>query len=141
MLVTSIFSFSHNVFYPIKKKIIILATFNMSSMFSTLSKKKEIIILATFNMSSANALNLVQSIKLSFGKEVKSLFTERASYRICSILFTFFYKSFSSPTPSVLSKNSYIFIVYHETPNIITFLTIYLYSFDGLFYGLLISPN
>ena len=110
-----------NVFYPIKKK--------------------EIIFLATFNMSSANALNLVQSIKLSFGKEVKSLFTERASYRICSILFTFFYKSFSSPTPSVLSKNSYIFIVYHETPNIITFLTIYLYSFDGLFYGLLISPN
>ena len=38
-------------------------------MFSTLSKT-EIIILATFYLSSVNALNLVKSKKLSFGKEL-----------------------------------------------------------------------
>ena len=47
MLVTSIFSFSHSVFYSIKKKIVILAM---------------------FKMSSANAFNLVMSKLLSFGK-------------------------------------------------------------------------
>ena len=49
MLVTSIFSFSHNVFYPSK------TNFNFS---------------ATFNLSSANAFNLDQSKNLSFGKEL-----------------------------------------------------------------------
>ena len=39
-------------------------------MFSTLSRR-EIIILATFDLSSANALNLVSSKTLSFGKELK----------------------------------------------------------------------
>ena len=38
-------------------------------MFSTLLKT-EITIFATFNLSSANALNLVHSKKLSFGKEL-----------------------------------------------------------------------
>ena len=43
-MVTSIFSFSHNVFYPITDRNL------------------------TFNLSSANALNLVQSKKLIFDK-------------------------------------------------------------------------
>ena len=46
MLVTCIFSFSHNVFFP----------------------ETEIIILATFNLLSAKALDMVKSKKLSFGK-------------------------------------------------------------------------
>ena len=54
MLVTSIFSFSHNVFNPIKKK--------------------EIITIATFYFSSANALNLVKSKKLSFSKYLNDSF-------------------------------------------------------------------
>ena len=48
MLVISIFSFSHSVFYSVKKG--------------------EIVILATFNLSSANAFNLVMSKIVSFGK-------------------------------------------------------------------------
>ena len=46
MLVTSIFSFSHNVFYSIKYRIFFLLL---------------------FNLSAANALNLVSSKTLSFG--------------------------------------------------------------------------
>ena len=53
MLVTSIFSFSRNIFY-------------LSLYFVLLSRRK-IIILATFNLSSANASNLVTSKMLSFG--------------------------------------------------------------------------
>ena len=49
MLVTSIFSFSHSVFYSITR---------------------EIVILATFNLLSANAFNLVMAKNLSFGKEL-----------------------------------------------------------------------
>ena len=48
MLVTNLFSFSHNVFLPIK----------------------EIIIWVTFILSSSNAFNLVTSKILSFGKEL-----------------------------------------------------------------------
>ena len=51
MLVTSIFSFSHNVFYPSKTKI-------------------KIFHLLLF-LSSANALNLDQSKMLSFDQEWK----------------------------------------------------------------------
>ena len=47
LLVNSNFSFSSNVFYPMKT---------------------EMIILAKFNLSSANALNLVQLKNLSFGR-------------------------------------------------------------------------
>ena len=42
------------------------------AIFSTLSKT-QIIILATYNLSSANALNLVLSKKLSFGKELSNI--------------------------------------------------------------------
>ena len=49
MLATSIFSFSHNVFY---------------------SFKKNIIILATSDLLSADAFSLVQPKMLSFGKEL-----------------------------------------------------------------------
>ena len=52
MLVTSIFSFSYNVFY---------------------SNTDRNNISATFNLLSANALNLVQSENLSFGKELSGL--------------------------------------------------------------------
>ena len=54
MLVTSIFSFSHSVFYS-----------------STLSRR-EITILASFNLSSANAFNFENSKILSFSKELKN---------------------------------------------------------------------
>ena len=49
MLVTSIFSFTHNVFYPLK------TNFNFS---------------VTFILSSANAFNLDLTKILSFGKEL-----------------------------------------------------------------------
>ena len=49
MLVTCIFSFSHNVF---------------------LQSKRKFIILVTFHLSSANAFSLDQSKILSFGKEL-----------------------------------------------------------------------
>ena len=52
MLVTSIFSFSHDVFYSIKKR--------------------KIVILATFYLASANAFNLDTSKILSFGKELQT---------------------------------------------------------------------
>ena len=52
LLLTSIFSFSNNVFYPIKT---------------------ESIILATSYLSFANALNLVQSKKMLFRKELKNV--------------------------------------------------------------------
>ena len=52
MLVTSIFSFSHNLFYYTLKKIQFFAK---------------------FNLSSANAFSLDQSKKLSFGKELKKM--------------------------------------------------------------------
>ena len=54
MLVTSIFSFSHNVIYPINQ---------------------EIIIVATLNLLSENTFNLVQSKNLSLGKELKGVHT------------------------------------------------------------------
>ena len=54
MLVTSIFSFSNNVFYPSQNK------FQFS---------------AKFNLSSANAFNLDQSKNLSLGKELMHLQT------------------------------------------------------------------
>ena len=53
MLVTSIFSFSHNVFYPSKKEFLFL----------------------TFNLLSANAFKLDQSQNLLLGKEVSSPLT------------------------------------------------------------------
>ena len=49
------------------------AFFPFPTMFSTLSGT-EIIISAAFNLPSANALNLVQSKKLSFGKELMALY-------------------------------------------------------------------
>ena len=52
MPVTSIFSFSNNVFYPCKTNV----TFS-----------------AKFNLLSANAFNLDQSKNLSFGKELMTL--------------------------------------------------------------------
>ena len=60
MLVTSIFSFSHNVFDPIKHK--------------------EVIILANFILLSANASNLDQSGVLSFGKELT--FYQMTNFRL-----------------------------------------------------------
>ena len=57
MLVSSIFSFTHDVF-----KIF------LTTIFSTLSKT-EIIILATFNLSSANVFSLDKSKILLFRKE------------------------------------------------------------------------
>ena len=51
MLVTSIFSFSHSAFCSIKEKIVILAT---------------------FTLSSANAFSLFKSKNLSFGKWLKA---------------------------------------------------------------------
>ena len=64
MLVTSIFSFSHNIFYI---------------------SKTEIIILATFILLSANAFNLVTSKILSFGRVNKHiLFT-----KLCSSIYSF----------------------------------------------------
>ena len=54
MLVTTISSFSHNVFYPSQIKI------NFS---------------VAFNLSSANAFNLDQSKILSFGKEFRLIKT------------------------------------------------------------------
>ena len=60
MLVTSIFSFPHSVFYSMKKKIIILAT---------------------FNLSSVNAFNSVMFKILLFGKErVKSTRQHKFSF-------------------------------------------------------------
>ena len=51
MLIVSIQSFSHNVFY---------------------SKKREIIILKAFNLTSANVFNFIQSKILLFGKQLNS---------------------------------------------------------------------
>ena len=82
MLVTSIFSFSHNVFLPIKDtnhyfSNILFAVCNcyefptFTTMFSSQSKT-QIIILAKFYLLSANAMNLVKSKKLSFGKSLNT---------------------------------------------------------------------
>ena len=61
MLVTSIFSFSHSVFFLSQ------ANFNFS---------------VTFILSSANAFNLDQFKNLLFGKELKELTSEKKIYKV-----------------------------------------------------------
>ena len=51
LLVTSIFSFSHNVFYP---------------------AQEEFLFICYIYLSSANAFNLVQTTNLSFGNGLKA---------------------------------------------------------------------
>ena len=53
-----------------KEKMLVTSIFPLTTVFSTLSRR-EIIILQTFDLSSANALNLVKSKNLPFGKELK----------------------------------------------------------------------
>ena len=66
MLVTNIFSFSHNLFYPSQNKFQFLAE---------------------FNLSSANAFNLEQSKNLSFGKDLMDNITESFPVALSPIKF------------------------------------------------------
>ena len=63
MLVTSIFSFSHHVFYPIREKHFLPFSHHVS----TLSKRNRAIG-ATLKLSSANTFNLDRTKLLSYGK-------------------------------------------------------------------------
>ena len=75
MLVTSIFSLSHNVLF---------------SMFSTLSKTNYH-FLAKLNLWSANAFNLVSSNILSFGKDLSKLKAVKDNYFIVAQLVPCFF--------------------------------------------------
>ena len=66
ILMTGIFTFSHNVSNPFTKK-----------------KKKKNAILVTFELSSANSLNLKKPNILSFAKELKSLSKVLCMYKTC----------------------------------------------------------
>ena len=77
ILVTSIFTFSHSVFYSII----------------------EIVILATFNLLSANAFNFVTSKILLFGKELKNISKDGwVSANVLNVLFCFLWH-LSKTTP------------------------------------------
>ena len=69
MLVTSIFSFSHNNFYPFQREFLYLSYI--------------------FNLSSASAFNLDQSKILSFGKELIYSVDESATLNLTRTLLEF----------------------------------------------------
>ena len=81
ILVTSIFFYSQKTFENIvgdKGEILITSIFSFSHNVSTLSNTG-ILIFPAFNLSSANAFNLVQPRKLSFGKGSSCLLSELSS--------------------------------------------------------------
>ena len=83
MLVTSIFSFSHNVFNPVKDKKYIFFVFDWVENIvgkgyflsltglKTLWEKEKMLVTSIFSFSSAKAFNLDQTKILPFGKGLK----------------------------------------------------------------------